>query len=131
MPGPSTPQLICIEPAAAAAKKTPINTVYLNSLLTQAKFQGEISFDQLTFGKKLGSGGFKDCYAGTYRGVRSSDWIWIQDNIGPFFFSELTTHSYPVYESDLQEEVAIGELRVQNFTEVDIAEMKHEIDVLK
>ncbi|KAF9940550.1 hypothetical protein BGZ67_007360 [Mortierella alpina] len=97
VPGPSTPQLICIEPAAAAAKKIPINTVYLNSLLTQAKFQGEISFDQLTFGKKLGSGGFKDCYAGTYRG----------------------------------EEVAIGELRVQNFTEVDIAEMKHEIDVLK
>ncbi|KAG0204835.1 hypothetical protein BGX28_003368 [Mortierella sp. GBA30] len=97
VPGPSTPHLICMEPAAAGVKKTPINTMHLNSLLTEANFQGEISYEQLTFEKKLGSGGFKDCYAGTYRG----------------------------------EAVAIGQLRVQNFTKVDIAEMKHEIDVLK
>jgi hypothetical protein len=30
-----------------------------------------------------------------------------------------------------QEDVAIGELRVQNFTEMDITEIKHEINVLK
>ncbi|KAF9991986.1 hypothetical protein BGZ80_008770, partial [Entomortierella chlamydospora] len=78
-------------------KKAPINTVYLNSILADAKFHGEISYDQLQIGRKLGSGGFKDCYAGKYNG----------------------------------EDVAIGELRIKNFTEQDITEMKHEIKVLK
>ncbi|KAF8928321.1 kinase-like domain-containing protein, partial [Dissophora ornata] len=96
IPGPSTPTLCSVEPAAAA-KKAPLNTVYLNSLLLDENFQGEIAYEQLTVGRKLGSGGFKDCYAGTYMG----------------------------------EAVAIGELRVQNFTEMDITEMKHEINVLK
>lgn len=49
--------------------KAPINTVYLNSLLLDEHFQGEIAYEQLTVGRKLGSGGFKDCYAGTYMGV--------------------------------------------------------------
>lgn len=51
------------------SKKAPINTKYLTSLLTDVNFQGEISYDQLTVGRKLGSGGFKDCYAGKYMGV--------------------------------------------------------------
>ncbi|KAF9430560.1 hypothetical protein BGZ76_000798 [Entomortierella beljakovae] len=97
VPGPSTPQLICPETPATIKTKNPINTVYLNSLLTDANFHGEISYDQLTIGKKLGSGGFKDCYAGKYNG----------------------------------EDVAIGELRVKNFTDTDITEIKHEINVLK
>ncbi|KAG0256483.1 hypothetical protein BG011_004474 [Mortierella polycephala] len=96
VPGPSTPQLYSTEPVVVS-KKMPVNTIYLSSLLKGAKFQGEITYDQLKIGRKLGSGGFKDCYAGTYNG----------------------------------EEVAIGELRVQNFTAVDLKEMKHEIDVLK
>lgn len=49
--------------------KAPINTVYLNSQLLDEHFQGEIAYEQLTVGRKLGSGGFKDCYAGTYMGV--------------------------------------------------------------
>lgn len=49
--------------------KAPINTVYLNSLLLDEHPQGEIPYEQLTVGRKLGSGGFKDCYAGTYMGV--------------------------------------------------------------
>ena len=53
-----------------AVKKAPINTTYLNSLLLDENFQGEIAYEQLTVGRKLGSGGFKDCYAGTYLGVR-------------------------------------------------------------
>jgi len=57
-----------MEPAMAV-KKAPINTVYLNSLLADGNFQGEIAYDQLTVGRKLGSGGFKDCYAGVYLGV--------------------------------------------------------------
>ncbi|KAF9095391.1 hypothetical protein BGX27_001289 [Mortierella sp. AM989] len=96
VPGPSTPQLYCQEPSVVV-KKAPINTVYLNSILMDANFQGEISYDQLKIGRKLGSGGFKDCYAGKYNG----------------------------------EDVAIGELRIKNFTELDITEMKHEINVLK
>lgn len=47
----------------------PINTVYLNSLLLDENFQGEIAYEELVVGRKLGSGGFKDCYAGTYKGV--------------------------------------------------------------
>ncbi|KAF9901868.1 hypothetical protein EC991_005602 [Linnemannia zychae] len=97
VPGPATPHLCSVEPVVVSAQKKPINTVYLSSLLTEANFQGEITYDQLKIGRKLGSGGFKDCYAGTYNG----------------------------------ENVAIGELRVQNFTEADITEMKHEISVLK
>ncbi|KAI8355345.1 kinase-like domain-containing protein [Mortierella sp. GBAus27b] len=96
VPGPSTPNLISHE-APALVKKAPVNTVYLNSVLLDANFKGEIQYEQLEVGRKLGSGGFKDCYAGKYNG----------DN------------------------VAIGELRVQNFTELDLEEIKHEINVLK
>ncbi|KAF9916555.1 hypothetical protein BX616_003476, partial [Lobosporangium transversale] len=67
VPGPSTPTLCCPDPPAIV-KKLPINTIYLNSLLMDANFQGEITFDQLQIGRKLGSGGFKDCYAGKYMG---------------------------------------------------------------
>ncbi|KAF9975283.1 hypothetical protein BGZ73_001133 [Actinomortierella ambigua] len=96
IPAPSTPKLCSIEPVMVA-KPAPMNTLYLNSLLADVNFQGEISYDQLQIGRKLGSGGFKDCYEGKYMG----------------------------------ETVAIGELRVQNFTEMDITEMKHEISVLR
>ncbi|KAF8976268.1 hypothetical protein BGZ46_008403 [Entomortierella lignicola] len=96
IPGPSTPKLFSLGPVAPV-KDVPMSSNYLNSLLLDEHFKGEISYDQLTVGRKLGSGGFKDCYAGTYLG----------------------------------EPVAIGELRVQNFTEMDIIELKHEIDVLK
>ncbi|KAG0007062.1 hypothetical protein BGZ80_005045 [Entomortierella chlamydospora] len=91
IPGPSTPKLFSVEPAVVV-KKPPVSSIRLDE-----HFHGEIPYDQLIVGRKLGSGGFKDCYAGTY----------------------------------LDEPVAIGELRVQNFTEMDIAEIKHEIDVLK
>ncbi|KAG0243888.1 hypothetical protein BGW41_001077 [Actinomortierella wolfii] len=96
VPAPSTPKLCSVEPVMAV-KKAPINTVYLNSLLMDENFHGEIAYEQLQIGRKLGSGGFKDCYEGKYMG----------------------------------EPVAIGELRVQNFTEMDITEMKHEINVLR
>ncbi|KAF8932443.1 kinase-like domain-containing protein [Dissophora ornata] len=96
VPRPSTPQLYCPE-QPVVVKKAPVNTVYLNSLLVEANFHGEIRYEQLEVGRKLGSGGFKDCYAGKYKG----------------------------------ENVAIGQLRIQNFTELDINEMKHEINVLK
>lgn len=33
--------------------------------------------------------------------------------------------------TDLQEVVAIGELRLVHFSEIDLAEVKHEINVLK
>ncbi|KAF9579847.1 hypothetical protein BGW38_003726 [Lunasporangiospora selenospora] len=96
VPAPSTPKLCSVEPVGPA-KKEPLNTVNLNSLLLDEQFQGEIAYESLVVGKKLGAGGFKDCYAGTHMG----------------------------------EAVAIGELRIQNFTELDITEMRHEINVLK
>ncbi|ORZ02689.1 kinase-like domain-containing protein [Syncephalastrum racemosum] len=57
----------------------------------------DIPYSDLHIGDKLGSGGFKDCYRGTYKG----------------------------------EPVAIGELRLAQFSEVDLQEVKHEIKVLK
>ena len=45
-----------------------MNTSSLDSLLGP----GEIQYEQLTIGRKLGSGGFKDCYAGKYMGVSTS-----------------------------------------------------------
>ncbi|KAF8985873.1 hypothetical protein BGZ46_000976 [Entomortierella lignicola] len=105
--GPSSPHLICPEapmgviPAAAQAavvvNKAVENAQMLTTVLSDADFHGEISYEELEVGRKLGSGGFKDCYAGKYKG----------------------------------EDVAIGELRIKNFTDTDIAEMKHEINVLK
>ncbi|KAI9366386.1 kinase-like domain-containing protein [Pilaira anomala] len=56
----------------------------------------DIPYQDLTFGKKIGSGGFKDCFQGN------------------------------IYEA-----VAIGELRLTHFSEFDLAEVKHEINVLK
>ncbi|KAG0252646.1 hypothetical protein BGZ95_006570, partial [Linnemannia exigua] len=94
--GPITPTLCSVEPVVSVQRE-PINTSYLNSLFMDANYHGEISYDELIIGRKLGSGGFKDCYAGTYHG----------------------------------ENVAIGELRVQNFAEMDIVGMKHEVNVLK
>ncbi|KAJ9070028.1 hypothetical protein DSO57_1012724 [Entomophthora muscae] len=57
----------------------------------------QIKFSDLEFGRKLGSGGYKECYAGTFKG----------------------------------EPVAIGELKVTEFTPADFQEIKNEIDVLK
>ncbi|KAI0219135.1 hypothetical protein L0F63_002217 [Massospora cicadina] len=57
----------------------------------------QIKFTDLVFGRKLGSGGYKECYAGTYKG----------------------------------DPVAIGELKVVEFTPADFQEIKNEIDVLK
>ncbi|GBC11471.2 kinase-like protein [Rhizophagus irregularis DAOM 181602=DAOM 197198] len=55
------------------------------------------SIDGSKIGRKIGSGGFKDCYEGKYK----------------------------------EQSVAIGELRVVNFSESDLKETKHEINVLK
>lgn len=57
----------------------------------------EIPFEKLTYGRKLGSGGFKDCFAGILEG----------------------------------EPVAIGELRINDFSMEEFKEIKHEISVLK
>ncbi|KAG9285713.1 hypothetical protein G9A89_002280 [Geosiphon pyriformis] len=95
VPAPSTPRLISTD-KGAAAQPMKLNSTYWASLFTTGDLQN-IDYHKLEVGRKLGSGGFKDCYAGKYEG----------------------------------EPVAIGELRIVNFTEADFQEMKHEIDVLK
>lgn len=57
----------------------------------------QVDLKLLTIGKKLGSGGFKDCYKGTYK----------------------------------DQKVAVGIIKVTNFTKEEYVEIKHEIDVLK
>ncbi|ORE07501.1 kinase-like protein [Rhizopus microsporus var. microsporus] len=57
----------------------------------------DIPYKELVIKQKIGSGGFKDCYEGVYKG----------------------------------EAVAIGELRITRFNEINLAEIKHEINVLK
>ncbi|KAJ1660106.1 hypothetical protein IWQ61_000904 [Dispira simplex] len=90
VPVPSTPQL----EAPSARQSTIYNSDYFDDL---SDVVDEITFDSLDIGKKIGSGGFKDCYAGSYLG----------------------------------QPVAIGELRITDFTADDFAEIKHEISVLK
>ncbi|RUS21092.1 hypothetical protein BC937DRAFT_93694 [Endogone sp. FLAS-F59071] len=101
VPAPSTPHLMISEPSTSAQLYT------LSALNFQSIFQGgpdvngpgtgEIPYEKLEIGKKLGSGGFKDCFAGVYLG----------------------------------EPVAIGELRLTQFTDLDIQEIRNEIGVLK
>ncbi|CAG8449130.1 6174_t:CDS:10 [Ambispora leptoticha] len=95
VPAPSTPKLISTD-GVLCTQPGVINSSLWSTLFINGEIP-VIDYDKLEVGKKLGSGGFKDCYAGTYEG-------------GP---------------------VAIGELRIVNFTESDFQEMKHEIDVLK
>ncbi|RHZ88166.1 hypothetical protein Glove_26g120 [Diversispora epigaea] len=97
IPAPSTPRLFSND-GSNDSRNTKISSVYMTSLfLDDNDINSEIRYDELELGKKLGAGGFKDCYAGKYKG----------------------------------EPVAIGELRVTNFSESDLKEIKHEIHVLK
>jgi hypothetical protein len=53
--------------------KAPVNSVQLSRMLIDDADRadiGEIAYEQLAYGRKLGAGGFKDCFAGTYNGVR-------------------------------------------------------------
>ncbi|KAJ1964502.1 hypothetical protein IWQ62_002914, partial [Dispira parvispora] len=61
VPIPSTPQL----EAPSARQSTIYNSDYFDDL---SDVVDEIAFDSLDIGKKIGSGGFKDCYAGSYLG---------------------------------------------------------------
>lgn len=45
---------------------------------------GEIPYEKLKIGKKLGSGGFKDCFAGDYLGVRI---------LVPLFYSFISSYT--------------------------------------
>ncbi|KAF7729142.1 hypothetical protein EC973_004910 [Apophysomyces ossiformis] len=103
IPAPSTPRLATTDLILPISSKMEIQRLELNSREFSALFLDDdssgldIPYHDLVVGAKLGSGGFKDCYAGTYRG----------------------------------EPVAIGELRLTEFNQVDLAEIKHEIKVLK
>lgn len=70
-PAPGTPKLVAAEPRENP-KPAPINSIQLSAMLIDQDDRadiGEIAYDQLIYGRKLGSGGFKDCFAGSYLGV--------------------------------------------------------------
>jgi len=95
VPAPSTPRLLSTG-ESSSPRQNKISSVYMASLFIDDD-TSEIKYDELEIGARLGSGGFKDCYAGKYKG----------------------------------ESVAIGELRIANFSDTDLKETKHEINVLK
>ncbi|KAG2202866.1 hypothetical protein INT46_007546 [Mucor plumbeus] len=105
IPAPSTPRLYTALELLPDSSSTlpPQQRLELNSrdlsmlFLDDKNPDFDIPYHALVVGKKLGSGGFKDCYTGTYKG----------------------------------EPVAIGELRLTHFNQVDLNEIKHEINVLK
>ncbi|KAL1921510.1 uncharacterized protein VTP21DRAFT_11226 [Calcarisporiella thermophila] len=98
IPAPTTPRLYPAKFSSPSYERDLNSKRFSTLFLDDKSGQDElISYDELIIGKRLGSGGFKDCFAGVYRG----------------------------------KPVAIGELRVAQFTEEDIMEMKHEINVLK
>ncbi|CAI2167918.1 17760_t:CDS:10 [Funneliformis geosporum] len=95
VPAPSTPRLFSAD-ESSSPRQNKINSVYISSFFLDDD-TSEIKYEDLEVGSKLGSGGFKDCFAGKYKG----------------------------------ELVAIGELRSTNFSETDLKEIRHEINVLK
>ncbi|CAO0801423.1 unnamed protein product [Mucor circinelloides] len=105
IPAPSTPRLYTALELLPDSSSTlpPQQRLELNSrdlsmlFLDDKNPDFDIPYHALVVGKKLGSGGFKDCYTGMYKG----------------------------------EPVAIGELRLTHFNQVDLDEIKHEINVLK
>ncbi|CAO3612429.1 unnamed protein product [Mucor hiemalis] len=104
IPAPSTPRLSSLSELETTMQYNQQNDRgLLNSkefsllFLDQDSPSLDIPFEDLILGKKIGSGGFKDCFQGVYKG----------------------------------ELVAIGELRLTHFSEFDLAEVKHEINVLK
>ncbi|KAF7728128.1 hypothetical protein EC973_006643 [Apophysomyces ossiformis] len=99
IPAPSTPTLYtAVDSFPESTDVTHLNSREFSALFLDGNATGlDIPYDALVLGTKLGSGGFKDCYAGIYMG----------------------------------EPVAIGELRLTQFNQVDLAEIKHEINVLK
>ncbi|CAG8608819.1 3630_t:CDS:2, partial [Diversispora eburnea] len=68
IPAPSTPRLFSND-GLNDSRNTKVNSVYMTSLfLDDDDINSEIRYDELELGRKLGAGGFKDCYAGKYRG---------------------------------------------------------------
>ncbi|CAO3643133.1 unnamed protein product [Mucor fragilis] len=109
IPAPSTPRLGSLSDQQQdmnsfllqqhQAERKLLNSTEFSQLFLDDDSASNLSipFSDLIYGKKIGSGGFKDCYEGYYKG----------------------------------EVVAIGELRLTHFSEIDLAEVKHEINVLK
>ena len=129
VPAPSTPQLFDDEDypfssATAEQQRLEQQRLELNSREFSALFLDgspglDIPYEELRFGRRLGCGGFKDCYAGK------------KDTRVVFFFivdAENASYHIGMYKG---EPVAIGELRLTQFNEVDLQEIKHEINVLK
>ncbi|CAJ0766752.1 2488_t:CDS:2, partial [Entrophospora sp. SA101] len=70
VPAPSTPRLFSSEDQNSNRQNN-INSVYISSLLIKGDGDDgieSINYDELVIGRKLGSGGFKDCYAGKLKG---------------------------------------------------------------
>ncbi|KAI8149741.1 hypothetical protein BJV82DRAFT_505308 [Fennellomyces sp. T-0311] len=101
VPAPSIPQLfdddLPVSPLTAEQQRLELNSREFSALFLDGNPGLGIPYHELQIGHRLGSGGFKDCFAGMYKG----------------------------------EPVAIGELRLAQFSEVDLQEIKHEIQVLK
>lgn len=79
VPAPSTPKLYTAHelfPDSSRTLLSPEKRLELNSrelsllFLDDKNPQFDIAYSALTIGRKLGSGGFKDCYAGYYKGVK-------------------------------------------------------------
>ncbi|KAI8060800.1 kinase-like domain-containing protein [Gongronella butleri] len=102
VPAPSSPQLYTAElppisPISAEEYRMELTSREFSELFLEDGPGVDIPYQDLVVEQKLGSGGFKDCYMGYYKG----------------------------------EPVAIGELRLTQFNNMDLAEVKNEIRVLK
>ncbi|RUO95535.1 hypothetical protein BC936DRAFT_143816 [Jimgerdemannia flammicorona] len=74
IPAPSTPHLMPIDPPSSSRRGV-INSRNFKNLFQDdhdMNGTGDIPYEKLVIGKKLGSGGFKDCFSGFYQGVGAS-----------------------------------------------------------
>ncbi|CAO3663834.1 unnamed protein product [Rhizopus microsporus] len=90
----STPNTSAMKNEREALRSREFSMLFLNG---ETDTGLDIPYKELVIKRKIGSGGFKDCYEGVYKG----------------------------------EAVAVGELRITRFNEINLAEIKHEINVLK
>lgn len=67
VPAPSTPRLFSTD-ESNSQRHDKISSVYLSTLFVDDDTT-EIKYEELEVNAKLGSGGFKDCYAGKYKGA--------------------------------------------------------------
>ncbi|RCH93599.1 hypothetical protein CU097_010424 [Rhizopus azygosporus] len=115
----STPNTSAMKNEREALRSREFSMLFLNG---ETDTGLDIPYKELVIKRKIGSGGFKDCYEGNKHYVRKNN---------NFFYKQIAKFRCLQRSNNIAEAVAVGELRITRFNEINLAEIKHEINVLK